>query len=1333
MFVHSVPVACKRTLGLAAFVAKMDSLDKLDDLVEHTDGADGSHNTAEGSALGAGAGDVAAGEPPTPTSPASTTITPNKRKAVAVRGGLLAHIRAMGSSGMKAAGSGSSGVKAESCTSTPRAKKQKAKEEDDNLDDAYALVGLGGEGSPSAGDPTEKQPCPGCKRLYGQSGCFIAGGLVQWSLPGGRGAWCRECFNLWRICFQPHCKLFAMHDWLLTSSNYDEWELCFAAYVSLKREGVERVTELSILGRKSAIEFALRLLSLPSAPFEVMPLDCVPHETPLQASRLVTLVTGEGVAQQRILGYMADANPASPEAGILVRRPGDHTTIGWQRRSVLRVSSDQSTNSLNRFGEDAMAGCLVQETVVIPEKKGCKDVQTPANSLTSWAISSLRPYETSEWATMKESTLSPTIAKLDTLAVEAGTMGNSAAESLEQFAKALTKANIFIRKHSQFARAPKLTNLIALEPYMGAWVDFLRAQGLAPHFTMVLLRLRADFSGSKDKGIAERFKQIADAGLGKVLADIPDRFEPQPDAWLRSTLFAFVADLVERLNVQDVESKRSELQQEMQSIAKMASAMTCADKIQDFIADVGHLQVVFASGGDFGAVSANDAARAKEALKTTRFGLLRTVFGKSAAGQEFMSGIGDILRRSASDEVADARLKMAVDTFADTQFFKMSEVVKGGEVSMVVSGASVLLQCSPSAYNMLLDILHIAVDAGKLWSMVRRSEQCDVLHGVMVDLCDKVRCIDLVAGLILHQACDGGLASVEAAFAQTGDEADAKIDEALSLLQSAVAEHAEALEQVHPDSALSKSRATFLEHLVNCSKSLSELFGDPRFENMAAKAVADAKHNAFLRELVVAFLQSIINIKSFSTVKPEALIEEWRSDGDSSFIAVYLEVLKSFRTLAGESTFEFGVSEARNVTYLVAVPDEEDDGSTSPAGYSEVRALPARVAASPIMGMISDVFKDAASSLCSNFVVVCEISGMTLTPGANFQDKTLAGCLEGVARARQMPRSLGVVVRELRQKCEGSSPPTFPSTMAYHFMQRLFDDLQVKELTITNPELVRTAPKTMATEDILAGLGLLTRMHEVSCGMLFLGSELRGPPTAGFSQNDLRGDVCYALDFCEEVINETTTSIASDINMFASLAKGGDWVVTSSLVDSWMKTALAVVVEVRNRLYAIAVDTTEKQASSLEKHTPRFDHFLNDTMFNHSLSKKHLLPQASRFDLGAETVKLFHCIKQLGMLSARFDLGDARTIPMSKETLEYADIVFKAARQAVTVSAGVNAVLNMTGTSQRAAAQKLLDTKRGQLPKALLAEVLLKAASQQSEASAPSVAGLSMVKQQASD
>lgn len=59
--------------------------------------------------------------------------------------------------------------------------------------------------------------------------------------------------------------------------------------------------------------------------------------------------------------------------------------------------------------------------------------------------------------------------------------------------------------------------------------------------------------------------------------------------------------------------------------------------------------------------------------------------------------------------------------------------------------------------------------------------------------------------------------------------------------------------------------------------------------------------------------------------------------------------------------------------------------------------------------------------------------------------------------------------------------------------------------------------------------------------------------------------------------------------------------------------------------------------------------------------------------------------------------------------------------------------MNMTGTSQRAAAQKLLDTKRGQLPKALLAEVLLKAASQQSEASAPSVAGLSMVKQQASD
>ena len=42
----------------------------------------------------------------------------------------------------------------------------------------------------------EKRPCLGCNRSYEKSNCYVTDDTGQWALLDGRGAWCRDCFNL---------------------------------------------------------------------------------------------------------------------------------------------------------------------------------------------------------------------------------------------------------------------------------------------------------------------------------------------------------------------------------------------------------------------------------------------------------------------------------------------------------------------------------------------------------------------------------------------------------------------------------------------------------------------------------------------------------------------------------------------------------------------------------------------------------------------------------------------------------------------------------------------------------------------------------------------------------------------------------------------------------------------------------------------------------------------------------------------------------------------------------------------------------------------------------
>ena len=73
------------------------------------------------------------------------------------------------------------------------------------------------------------------------------------------------------------------------------------------------------------------------------------------------------------------------------------------------------------------------------------------------------------------------------------------------------------------------------------------------------------------------------------------------------------------------------------------------------------------------------------------------------------------------------------------------------------------------------------------------------------------------------------------------------------------------------------------------------------------------------------------------------------------------------------------------------------------------------------------------------------------------------------------------------------------------------------------------------------------------------------------------------------------------------LARPIAWPLSLSDATVWLKTAAAVVEQIRERILNQTVQLVQSLAVQVEKHTPRYDHFINDTTFVPNLARKHLL------------------------------------------------------------------------------------------------------------------------------
>eukprot|EP00959_Pyramimonas_sp_CCMP1952_P450133 9425321-Pyramimonas_sp.AAC.1 len=141
---------------------------------------------------------------------------------------------------------------------------------DDVDGDAKSMVSdLSCGGSASA--CKEKDPCLGCKRVFGVSRCYFnPAEPVPWGLPAGRGAWCKDCHTCWRTVYREEYTLPVFGDWM--TRHRDSWEKSSLAYLSLKFEKYDKITAGMVKDRVRVLNFVSNLIGVPLTPFVVISL-----------------------------------------------------------------------------------------------------------------------------------------------------------------------------------------------------------------------------------------------------------------------------------------------------------------------------------------------------------------------------------------------------------------------------------------------------------------------------------------------------------------------------------------------------------------------------------------------------------------------------------------------------------------------------------------------------------------------------------------------------------------------------------------------------------------------------------------------------------------------------------------------------------------------------------------------------------------------------------------------------------------------------------------------------------------------------------------------------
>ena len=608
----------------------------------------------------------------------------------------------------------------------------------------------------------------------------------------GRGNYCTKCFRLHRTCYADNMGLALLEDWLSVEDNRAEWNIRLAASCVLRQTGSTCVQLKDIVLMAQQFHQMAQILSLPSRPFQVVPLELyVASETsshePLSMDRVINIAGGDGSYSLGVMmPIQVKGKPALMDQGPgpcvpALRRELLLPTASQQRflEEVLRENSSMVVDA--KFSDDQLA--LVPATQGTSSKSDAK-LHVCSNKLKA----ALEPLGTTSWPQMKESALRLHIQKLQTVEGEARASGDqelaSRVSSLLDGALAVKQ---FLGRHREFAKSSAKTQTQRCEEICTDLVrveEFLVRLGQPAAASLKLFARKAQLVSIATRSLSARTSDALEwvPPLDRALSDFIDggivevltaRAKESRGTGKLFNVSLWLDELVkETLCLLLVQKPTSEPQLEayrrqFEAVAKnlaraqeqilLASGATCDDD-GVFAASLGTFFENVALG------EKPSCARLRDSLCFLEKHMPKatwTAWRQAPELEALHKRAERVMERSAKDTIADQRFEAAV------QYVEHGTMPKVRRTDEVVELSWGTLSFSAKASGLLQDSAEACFEALTSWSPLRAAEMMEQCIHFVSEAAAALDAIDMSAStqtfILVKQLCTCAAPAAEGA------------------------------------------------------------------------------------------------------------------------------------------------------------------------------------------------------------------------------------------------------------------------------------------------------------------------------------------------------------------------------------------------------------------------------------------------------------------------------------------------------------------------------------------------------------------------------------------
>lgn len=204
----------------------------------------------------------------------------------------------------------------------------------------------------------------------------------------------------------------------------------------------------------------------------------------------------------------------------------------------------------------------------------------------------------------------------------------------------------------------------------------------------------------------------------------------------------------------------------------------------------------------------------------------------------------------------------------------------------------------------------------------------------------------------------------------------------------------------------------------------------------------------------------------------------------------------------------------------------------------------------------------------------------------------------------------------------------------------------------------------------------------------------------------VKSEAAFAMGFAKTT-SAKLLGILSDCVLRSGRSLGHlPFAVGATTMSEWLKCINGLLPKVGRVLLVKLLDQLGTLSLEVQKVTPRHENVLGEAHFSLPLAKKHLLNWPSRGLLSTKLKALFGGIADLQRMQTEWTLAPTlQDCPSTRDQVTSVNMIYENGKLSVTIIAAVNVIAELSGQNQKDSADRLLQSKRGILPAALIEQL----------------------------